>query len=228
MSTRLAQDAMMEWAAQFKEIQQHPEDYSNSIRITEQRLMEAVDPRLQAHIFWSLTVERHQFENLTAIDPQIPHQSFDTRLDIYGSDALVRVLSRGAGHTDSDSILLLPENKVAFIGDLGFFKTHPYLGSSTPERWIATLDELANSSFKIFIPGHGPIGTKNDLLALKAYLLTLQSMVVEVIARGGDEEEAAAQPIPQFAENWAGFGRFEQSMRFLYRRQMEAKASDLV
>ncbi len=220
LATRHTTDAMTEWAEYFNDLKRNPDEYKAYIGETEKNLAAAEDPRLREHLTWSLTIEQHEFENLDATEIQLPNQSFDSRLDIYGTDALVKIVTFGAGHTDSDTLLLLPEDKIAFIGDLGFFGTHPYLGNSTPEKWIATLDDLAASKFRVFIPGHGSIGTKADLLALKAYIITLQAMAAAVVARGGSEDEAAAQPVPEFAADWAGFGRFERSMRFLHQRLM--------
>jgi hypothetical protein len=57
------------------------------------------------------------------------------------------------------------------------------------------------------------------LRALKSYILTLQGMVAAVANCGGSEDDAANQPIPDYAANWAGFGRYEQSMRYLYQWQ---------
>ncbi len=221
LATRQTTDAMTEWAEYFNDLKRKPDEYKANIGETEKRLAEAEDPRLRKYLTWSLAIERHEFENIDSTDLQLPNKSFDSRLDIYGSDAFLKIFTFGAGHTASDAILLLPEDKVAFIGDLGFFETHPYLGSSSPEKWVAILDDLAASKFRVFIPGHGSVGTKADLLALKAYILTLQAMAAAVVARGGSEDEAAAQPVPEFAADWAGFGRFEKSMRFLYQRLMD-------
>ena len=219
LASRHTTDAMVEWSAYFKDRKDNPEKVKANIRETEQRLAEAKDPRLQAHLSWSLTIEQHEYQNLAATNLHFPNQSFDSKLDIYGTDALVKIMTLGAGHTTSDTIMVLPEDRIAFIGDLGFFQTHPYLGGSNPEKWVAILDELAVSKLNIFIPGHGPVGTKADLQALKTYILTLQAMVAAVVNCGGSEDDAASQPVPDFAANWAGFGRYEHSMRYLYQRQ---------
>ncbi|MFC1997134.1 MBL fold metallo-hydrolase [Chloroflexota bacterium] len=220
LASRRTTDAMIEWTAEFKEHRGNPEQYKTNIQEIEMRLTKAEDPRLRAHLSWSLAIEQHEYENLTDTTPLLPNQSFDSNLDIYGTDALVKIRTLGIGHTVCDTILVLPEDRIAFIGDIGFFKTHPYLGNSSPEKWVAILDDLAVSKTSIFVPGHGPVGTKADLLALKAYLLHLQAMVAAVVNCGGSEDDAASQPIPDFASEWAGFGRFEGSMRYLYQRQV--------
>ena len=201
---------MMDVAADFLVRQRDPGKSKAGIQEIEQRLAESQDPRLQAHLSWSLAVERHEYESLDKTVIELPNQSFDSGMDIYGANALVKIMSLGTGHTDCDTILMLPEDRIAFIGDLGFFKTHPYLGDSNPEKWVAVLDELATSKMNVFVPGHGPIGTKADLISLKSYIISLQSMVAGVVNSGGSEDDAASQPIPEFAADWAGCGRLSR------------------
>jgi glyoxylase-like metal-dependent hydrolase (beta-lactamase superfamily II) len=218
LATPKTQDGMLAWAKDFKELQNNPDQCKAYISETEGNLFNAADPRLRAHLTWSLAIERHRHEILTDTDLHVPKNSFTSTLEIYGADALAKLYSLGSGHSRDDVIMALPEERIAFIGDLGFFKTHPFMGDSDPENWIRSLDELLDTNINVFVPGHGPIGSKSDLLALKKYIMTLQWMVTKVVENGGSEEDAVAQPVPEFASDWAGFGRYERSMRFLYHR----------
>ena len=219
LASRYTTNAMAEWSVYYKALKRNPQKAITRIQETEMRLANAQDSRLQAHLSWSLMIERHEYRNLAATELHLPNQSFDSKLEIYGIDAFVKIMTLGAGHTVSDTIMVLPEDRTAFIGDLGFFQTHPYLVGSNPEKWVAILDELAASKLEKFVPGHGPVGSRADLRALKSYILTLQGMVAAVANCGGSEDDAANQPIPDYAANWAGFGRYEQSMRYLYQWQ---------
>ncbi|MFN2151460.1 MAG: MBL fold metallo-hydrolase [Anaerolineales bacterium] len=221
LTTPENQSAMTEWGEYFKELKRNPAEYETQIREIEKHWSEAQHKQLRDHLAWTRVIERHEYEQLRMIRPQLPDQTFDGQLVFHGPDRRVKVYSTGAGHTISDVVLVLPEEAIAFIGDLGFFQTHPYLGSSTPEKWIATLDGFAASEITTFVPGHGPLGTREDLLAVKEYILALQDLVTDVVTRGGSEAEASAQPVPKFSENWAGFGRFERSIRFLYQQSTE-------
>ena len=219
LASRYTTNAMAEWSAYYKALKRNPQKVITRIQETEMRLENAQDSRLQTHLSWALMIERHEYRNLAATELHFPNQSFDSKLEIYGTDAFVKIMTLGAGHTVSDTIMVLPEDRIAFIGDLGFFQTHPYLVGSNPEKWVSILDELAASKLEKFIPGHGPIGSKADLRTLRSYILALQGMVAAVANVGGSEDDAANQPIPDYAANWAGFGRYEQSMRYLYQWQ---------
>jgi cyclase len=219
LTTTTTNEALAEWVGEFKEIKRDPSEYETYIGEIEKNLAQAKDERLRQHLSWVLIIERHQLKTLATFKPCLPKQTFDGHISFHGSKRTVELCTPGPGHTDSDIILKLPTEKIAFIGDLGFFKTHPYLGSSTPEKWTATLDELAASEIETFIPGHGPVGTKQDVLALKDYILACKKLAAEVVQSGGCEEEAASQPMPDFSKDWAGFGRFERTMRFLYQQE---------
>ena len=221
LTTTKVSEALAEWVDEFKEIKRDPREYEASIKEIEKKLIQAEDERLRRHLSWTLVIEHHQFKTLANFKPCLPNQTFNGNITFHGSKRQGELSTPGAGHTDSDIILKIPAQKIAFIGDLGFFQTHPYLGSSAPEKWVATLDELAASDFETFVPGHGPVGSREDILGLKEYILSCKKLAAKVVQSGGSEEDAAHQPLPAFSKDWAGFGRFERSIRFLY--QLEKK-----
>lgn len=223
LATQKTHDAIVQAAEYIDESKQDPAEYSAYLNDIEGRLAGADDPRLRAHLSWTAAIVRHQHLNLGSLEPVCPDQTLDERVVFHGPMRKVVLYTPGAGHTESDAILALPADSVAFIGDLGFFHTHPYLGDSTPEKWVANLEALATGEIGAFVPGHGPVGTKEDLIALKNYIRALEKLAAEVVESGCSEEDAVRQPLPDFAENWAGFGRFERSMRFLYRLKLGAQ-----
>jgi len=92
----------------------------------------------------------------------------------------------GPGHTDGDLLLHCVTAGVLFAGDLISVQTLPNLADARTEEWIRLLGSLDLSKVDVIVPGHGPVGTKQDVQALKAYLETLRSMVAP-IANGGSE-----------------------------------------
>jgi glyoxylase-like metal-dependent hydrolase (beta-lactamase superfamily II) len=94
----------------------------------------------------------------------------------------------------SETIWLLGDGEVAFVGDLAFNGTHVYLADGHTHAWLRAIDraEEALAAVRTFYVGHGSPGTPAVLGEQRRYLL----MVREAIGRvaGGraqlSEEEA--------------------------------------
>jgi len=102
----------------------------------------------------------------------------------------IRVLSPGTGHTDGDIVLHLPEQKIVFAGCLFFNQAVPNVQDAHMLEWIRTLDALLKLDADVFVPGHGPAGTKQDVGAFLRYLEDLKSVVQEAVDRGDTVEQA--------------------------------------
>lgn len=89
-------------------------------------------------------------------------------LDVGGHEA--RVLSLGPAHTAGDVAVHLPDVGVVFTGDLLFNQCTPIGWEGTAAQWMAALQTLADLDCATVVPGHGPLATSADLLAMRAYL----------------------------------------------------------
>jgi len=222
IATHQANAVMIDEADQTRDLKHCPEDFESYCEDTEVRLAETPDPHLRAHLTWTVEILRHQVQNLESVVPVTASQTFDGRVVFHGSKRTAELFTPGPGHTQSDAVLQLPNDGIAFIGDLGFFQTYPYLGDCLPVKWAANLELMADSQTETFVPGHGPIGTRRDLLALRDYILALDKLAAGAVESGGTEDQAASQSPPEFSKTWAGFGRFEGAMRFLYQLKVNA------
>ncbi len=220
IATQKTLNDIVQAVAEITDLNQESEENSAYLDNIEGRLADTNESRLRAHLSWTMVIVRHQYFNLGSFKPTVPDLTFDGRIIFHGSKRKAVLYSPGAGHTDSDAILSIPDDSIAFIGDLGFFHTHPYLGDSTPEKWIETLEGMIAGEIGVFVPGHGPVGTKDDLKAIIKYIQALEVLATAVVGKDGREEDAAGQPLPDFSKDWNGFGRFERSMRFLYRLKL--------
>jgi glyoxylase-like metal-dependent hydrolase (beta-lactamase superfamily II) len=89
-------------------------------------------------------------------------------LDVGGHEA--RLLSLGPAHTAGDVAVHLPELGVVFTGDLLFNQCTPIGWEGTAAQWMAALQTLADLACDTVVPGHGPLATTDDLLAMRSYL----------------------------------------------------------
>jgi glyoxylase-like metal-dependent hydrolase (beta-lactamase superfamily II) len=63
----------------------------------------------------------------------------------------------------------IPEQGVVVCGALASFGTTPLLFDGDPAQLVGSLDVIAGYG-SVFVPGHGPVGSHDDLADLRAYL----------------------------------------------------------
>ena len=124
------------------------------------------------------------------------------------------------GHTEHDVYLLLPEDRIVFMGDLGFFQCQPFTVYADPQAWVAHLEKMEASNIGIFVPGHGPLGTKADLALQRQYLTRLDDLVAQAIREGLSAEETLERPLPAPFDVWLqeGMARWEANVLATHAR----------
>jgi glyoxylase-like metal-dependent hydrolase (beta-lactamase superfamily II) len=137
-----------------------------------------------------------------------PMVVYDTTLALYLGSREIQVRSF-PGHTGGDSVVLIPDAKIAFCGDLFFRQTMPNLIDASTKPWIDTLDVLAKSEpAYTFVPGHGDVGNAQDLTALRDYLATLRKLVSDEKAQGKSGDTLAQAVMPQLTEQYGRWNAF--------------------
>jgi glyoxylase-like metal-dependent hydrolase (beta-lactamase superfamily II) len=147
----------------------------------------------------------------------LPEQTFDRRLAFHGGKRSAELVAAGPAHTRGDCYLLLPQERIAFIGDLGFFECQPFMPYSNPEGWLQQLEVLIALDFDTYVPGHGPVGKVTDLAWLREYILLLIERVQSGIESGKRVDEIAAQALPAPFQSWTRRStRLERNVAYLY------------
>ncbi len=151
---------------------------------------------------------------------RMPDLAIEGDLTFHGSERTAEFRSRGKGHTACDAILVLPAEKIVFLGDLGFFRIQPYAGIGYPRDWRERLTELEASEHRVFVPGHGPVGTKEDLALTREYLAALGELIERGLAEGRTADDMLRLPVPPALEAWRqkDRDRFERNLRGLIER----------
>jgi cyclase len=126
---------------------------------------DSLPPHLRA---FSRALSAYDFEGVEICPPTTLIDDDGAALDAGGIE--VRLLSLGPAHTAGDVAVHLPELGVVFTGDLLFNQCTPIGWEGTAQQWMAALDELASLDCATVVPGHGPLGTTDDLLAMRDYL----------------------------------------------------------
>jgi len=219
IASTLMRTHMMDMVAWVRELQVDPDPLRKEIATSQETLAHTPDmaerTRLEEVIAHYLALLRE----LPTLKYRLPEVTFDASLTLHGSRRTVE-LHTVAGHTRSDVFVVVPADGIVFCGDLGFFETQPFMRDCDPARWIAWLEEMEETTYTAFVPGHGPVGTKKDLTREREYLEALVAHVRQVAARGESVESALALRLPPPFAAWqaAESGRFEANVRALYER----------
>jgi glyoxylase-like metal-dependent hydrolase (beta-lactamase superfamily II) len=126
-------------------------------------------------------------------------ETFTGSLDLKVGDKDVHLFDLGPAHTQSDTIVWVPSDKVVYTGDLLFVGGHPAIWAGPVSNWIKACDTILGWDVEVVVPGHGPVCTKTEVREFRDYLEFLIAEARRRYDAGMGFEEAA---------NDIDFGRF--------------------
>jgi len=142
----------------------------------------------------------------------LPQRVFKEGYKLEANGERLTVTHVPPAHTDTDVAVRFEKANVLHTGDVFFNGFYPYIDGSTGGRidgMIAAADRLlslADSDTKV-VPGHGPLGTKAELVKYRDMLSKAADRVRTLKASGKSVEEAiAAKPFADLEADW-GKGR---------------------
>jgi cyclase len=142
-----------------------------------------------------------------------PTVTYDQSLDLHLGARTVRVQSF-PGHTGGDSVVLIPDAKVVFAGDLFWRDIVPTLVDASTQPLIDTLDTLTkDEQDATFVPGHGEVGKAQDVTAFRDYLVTLRTLVSDARALNKSGEKLADAVMPVLSRTYSRWIGFEAAAR---------------
>jgi glyoxylase-like metal-dependent hydrolase (beta-lactamase superfamily II) len=145
------------------------------------------------HFENQLKVITAHVEAFNESDPTPPNVTFDSKMSMFYGGREVQLLFLGRGHTGGDVVVFLPEEKMAFGGDL-ILPFLPYMADAFVDEWPATLERLKSLDIETIYPGHGePIPAKETITNLQRYLSDLWTRTNNAKERGLTADEAAQE-----------------------------------
>jgi cyclase len=162
--------------------------------------------------------ESHTLAVLNLIFPPspaeaLPQQTFAQNKKIMMNGESVSLVHVPPAHTDSDIYIYFEKGNVLQAGDVFFNGFYPYIDTGTGgsvSGMIAAETKLlgvADNNTKI-VPGHGPLGTKADLMKCRDMLTTVRERLQKLKSSGKTVDEAvAAKPLDDLDAAW-GKGLF--------------------
>src|SRR2546430_16786723 len=79
-----------------------------------------------------------------------------------------------AAATVGTTVAYLPRERVLFAGDIAFHYVTPLAFQGHVGNWIKAATRLLAYDAEVIVPGHGPIGTKTELTAMRDYLVAVR------------------------------------------------------
>jgi cyclase len=220
LASRATRQGCLEWGARIMEDFQNPAEWREWLRGTEEQLRTEQDERVRAGLEKNISFIGYALAEMAAYQPRYPDQTFEDTITFRGSQRNAELRSLGRGHSEDDAVLLLPQDGIAFIGDVGFFDTQPFLGFCDIDAYRQQLLFFQGSDFQVLVPGHGPVGGKDDIALQLKYMDVMEDLVGEVAHRGGSFDQAMQITLPEPFDKWlmGGMDGFAANVRTLFAR----------
>ncbi len=160
--------------------------------------------------------------DFTDIDMTLPTRTFEKRLDLEVGGRAIELIEVGPAHTRGDTIVVVPDAKVAYTGDILFIGGTPIVWAGPLSNWVAACDLMLGMDLETVVPGHGPLTDKGGIAQVRDYLAYVDSEATARQHAGLDAWDAAqeiAREIgadPSF-EGWGEFGRIAVNVETVYR-----------
>ncbi len=106
----------------------------------------------------------------------LPTKTFREQHEFSVGGKTVRVLHLGPGHTGGDAVVHFVEDRVLHLGDLFFNRLYPNIdleAGGSIRGWVEALDRALALDFDRAIPGHGEVGSRDDVVQFQTFLREL-------------------------------------------------------
>jgi cyclase len=149
----------------------------------------------------------------------LPDMTFDSRLTITLGGRAVEIFYIGPGQNPGDTLVHFPHARTLYVGG-PYARRNMSNTAFTPsvDGWVAVLEKIAAMDVDIFLPGHGDVSTRRDVLDEAKLLADVQAEVKKAIAAGKSREEIRKLEFPQYAtlRNYNRRENFLEALHHLY------------
>jgi cyclase len=161
----------------------HMRGYSDNFK---QRVIDSFkkEPEVQA-----------QFTDIQIIVPKI---TYSHRLDIIRGGRDIRIIRIG-GHTAATSVVLLPQEKILFIGDAVWVEQHPYMAQANSKEWLDGLTYIRKLKADRIVPGRGPVCGREATERMSEYIRFMRARVRFHHKQGHSKQETIASVLRDVA-----------------------------
>lgn len=164
-------------------------------------------------------------KNLTkrGVDIRIPNVTVEKEMVLYGCKRNLHLKAFDMAHSPGDMIAYLPDEKICFMGDLLSNHGHAWLGSGNPEGFLEALDEILRYDIIDFIPGHGALSLRIDVLSQIQYINEMIHLVKK--KKSFNVEDYSINDLSPMFREWRSLC-FTWNINFLIERMKKNGAEE--
>ena len=161
----------------------------------ERQVEEESDSGRRAQLQEQLRVQTDYMNAIPEVNPTPPNITLAEKMTLFQVVARgsreIQLLHFGRAHTGGDVVVYLPQERIAFTGDM-MLPGLAYMGDGHVDEWPAALEGLKNLNFDAWLHGHGPVmRDKSQISNFQEYLLDLWVKAEGMHSRSAGWEEAA-------------------------------------
>lgn len=147
-----------------------------------------------------------------------PDLLVDDTLVLRGPQRVLEVRTFGGGHSPSDVLAHLPDEKIDLLGDLLAVGFHPSVTDGSVKEWVRILDSVRALGAERVLPGHGPIGGPAEIRRLQEYLRTLLELARAARRSALPPEAVKATAVPSAFADWTFQSFFGENLLSVFHR----------
>jgi glyoxylase-like metal-dependent hydrolase (beta-lactamase superfamily II) len=151
----------------------------------------------------------------------VPQLTFSDTMTIELGGKVVELSYVGRNHSDNSIVMRFPAERVLFAVDFIPVKAvafRDFPDAYIPE-WMESLKRVEAMDFDILAPGHGPLGTKDDVRAYRGYMEELYTAVRDASRAGKSVDEMKKTLRFDTYKDWARYEEFlPLNIEGMYRR----------
>jgi glyoxylase-like metal-dependent hydrolase (beta-lactamase superfamily II) len=182
------------------------EDLATFLTPWEKRVNEAKTDSQREHAQSDVKALTGMFNSVNACTLALPNHPLDPakmpmEIDLGGLKVVIEAYE---GHSGTDLIFRVPDQKVVYAGDLFIYGLYPVNINGDPTRWRATLAQFAKfDRDTLFVPGHGPVCGQNGIAEMRACFDDIAEQAEKSYRAGVPVDEASERyVIPDRYKSW--------------------------
>ena len=137
----------------------------------------------------------------------VPDVTFRDGMTIELGGKSVELAYVGKNHSDNSIVMTFPEERTLFAVDFIPVRTLAFrdFGDAYIPEWIDSLKAVEAMDFDILAPGHGALGTPEDVTAFRGYMEDLRAEVLASLRAGRTLEETQQAVTMDAYKDWGQY-----------------------